>query len=63
MANRILLSLQEELIPPAWFDEAKNYIQANIDFTQEYLAANSPKIKVVRPEGSYLVWLDFSAFT
>ena len=46
-----------------WFDEAKNYIQANIDFTREYLAANCPKIKVVRPEGSYLVWLDFSAFT
>ena len=29
MANRILLSLQEELIPPAWFDEAKieSYVQ------------------------------------
>ena len=29
MANRILLSLQEELIPPAWFDESKieSYVQ------------------------------------
>ncbi|MBR1404718.1 MAG: rRNA maturation RNase YbeY [Treponema sp.] len=29
MANRILLSLQEELIPPAWFDGAKieSYVQ------------------------------------
>ena len=46
-----------------WFDQAKKYIQENIDFTVEYVAKHCPRITVHRPEGSYLVWLDFSAFT
>lgn len=46
-----------------WFDEAKAFIQSNIDFTADYVKEHCPKIKVHKPEGSYLVWLDFSAFT
>ena len=46
-----------------WFDAAKEYIWQNVLFIEKYFAENCPKIKVVKPEGSYLVWLDFSAFT
>ena len=46
----------------AWFDAVKSYIQENIAFIKEYLDVNCPKIKVCEPEGTYLVWLDFSAF-
>lgn len=46
-----------------WFDEAKKYIWNNILFTEKFLKENCPKIKVVKPEGSYLVWLDFSEYT
>ncbi len=46
-----------------WFDEAKAYIYENIKFTQNYIAQNCPKIRVILPEGTYLLWLDFSAFT
>lgn len=46
-----------------WFDAAKEYICQNVLFIEKYFAENCPKIKVVKPEGSYLVWLDFSAFT
>ena len=46
-----------------WFEAAKEYIWQNILFTEQFFAENCPKIRVIRPEGTYLVWLDFSAFT
>lgn len=46
-----------------WFDAAKEYIWQNILFTEKYFAEHCPKIKVVKPEGSYLIWLDFHEFT
>ena len=46
-----------------WFEAVKSYIEKNIDFTIDYVQKNCPKIKVHKPEGTYLVWLDFSAFT
>jgi cystathionine beta-lyase len=46
-----------------WFDQAKEYIWKNILFIEEFFAACCPKIKVVKSEGTYLVWLDFSAYT
>ena len=46
-----------------WFDEAKKYIWENIGFSKKYISEHCPKIRVVEPEGTYLLWLDFSAFT
>ena len=46
-----------------WFDAAKDYIWRNVLFTEKYISEHCPKISVMEPEGSYLVWLDFSAFT
>lgn len=43
-----------------WFDEAKSYIWRNIQFAKNYIEENCPKIKVIVPEGTYLLWLDFS---
>lgn len=45
-----------------WFEEAKSYIWKNIVFAKNYIEENCPKIKVVVPEGTYLLWLDFSGF-
>lgn len=45
-----------------WFDAARDYIWKNIQFASSYIEENCPKIKVVIPEGTYLLWLDFSAF-
>lgn len=45
-----------------WFDEAKEYIWKNILFVENYISVHCPKIKVLKPEGTYLLWLDFSAF-
>lgn len=46
-----------------WFDEVKGYIWKNIVFAKNYIEENCPKIKVIVPEGTYLLWLDFSDFS
>lgn len=46
-----------------WLAQALTYIEANIDFTLDFLATHLPSIKVMRPEASYLIWLDCSAYS
>lgn len=45
-----------------WLAQALTYIEANIDLTLQFLEKHLPKIKVMRPEASYLIWLDCSAY-
>lgn len=45
-----------------WLNACVSYIDANHDFTREYLKAHIPLIKVgQKPESTYLQWLDVSA--
>lgn len=41
-----------------WLDQALAYIQANIDFTDTYLREHIPAIRMIRPQASYLIFLD-----
>jgi len=41
-----------------WLEELLIYIEDNYTFTQQYLQNNIPQIKVIRMEGTYLLWLD-----
>ena len=41
-----------------WLDELRQYLAGNLALLEEYLAREIPEIEVVRPEGTYLVWLD-----
>lgn len=41
-----------------WLDQLLEYLQGNIAAADEFFAAECPKIKVVRPEASFLIWLD-----
>ena len=43
-----------------WLDEFLVYLQNNLDFLKDYLGKHIPKVQLVEPEGSFLVWLDFS---
>ena len=45
----------------AWLKEALEYMQANRDFTADFLRKELPQIKFTCPEGTYLMWLDFRA--
>ena len=40
----------------------KRYIYDNICFIRNYLEENIPQIRMIMPEGTYLVWLDFRAY-
>jgi len=43
----------------AWLDELLAYLQSNIAFLRSYLESSLPQVKLIEPEGTYLVWLDF----
>lgn len=45
-----------------WLDEALEYIEGNMDFVIDFAAKNMPKLKVRKPEGTYILWLDFSNY-
>ncbi len=42
-----------------WYEAALEYIQENIAFMGEYLSEKLPQLKMIEPEGTYLVWVDF----
>src|SRR5699024_1190865 len=46
----------------AWLDELLPYLKNNIDFTCDFFAKHLPKVRVMKPQGTYLIWLDFSAY-
>lgn len=42
-----------------WRLQLLAYLQGNIDITEQYLQEHLPMIKMMRPEASFLLWLDF----
>lgn len=44
-----------------WLNELKEYLLDNLNFLRDYLETNIPQIKLIEPEGTYLIWLDCSA--
>lgn len=41
-----------------WLDQLLEYLQGNLAFLTSFIESRIPKIKVVQPEATYLVWLD-----
>jgi cysteine-S-conjugate beta-lyase len=46
----------------SWLDELLTYFEQNFDIVEGYVATHLPKVNFNRPEGTYLAWLDFSAY-
>lgn len=42
-----------------WLDELNHYINDNLDYFVDYISREIPKLTVYKPEGTYLVWVDF----
>ncbi|BAM23086.1 aminotransferase, class I/II domain protein [Streptococcus intermedius SK54 = ATCC 27335] len=40
----------------------KAVLEENIQFAVEYFAQEAPRLKVMKPQGTYLIWLDFSDY-
>ena len=45
----------------AWLESLLAYLQETRDFVRNYLATHLPGIKLIEPEGTYLLWLDCRA--
>lgn len=45
-----------------WLKQLHQYIEANIEFVINYFASNMPEVKIWKPEATYLLWIDFSAW-
>ena len=43
----------------AWLEALLAYLEQNVAFMQDYLQQHLPQVKLIQPEGTYLVWLDF----
>ena len=42
----------------AWLDSLLVYLRDNRDFVGDYLRTHLPGIRLIQPEGTYLLWLD-----
>lgn len=44
-----------------WLEELHKHLKANIDFVRSFLKDKLPLVRLIEPEGTFLLWLDFSA--
>ena len=42
-----------------WLLQLKKYLAGNLEFVRTYLKERIPEIRLIEPEGTYLLWLDF----
>jgi len=42
-----------------WLGELLEYLQGNLNYLNEFMAEHLPKVKVMQPESTFLVWMDF----
>lgn len=41
-----------------WLTEMLDYVQGNVDYLDDFLQKNIPQIRMIRPEATYMAWLD-----
>ncbi len=41
-----------------WHEDLLTYLEGNLAYIRDYLAEHIPDIRLVEPEGTYLIWLD-----
>ncbi|MDF2588479.1 MAG: pyridoxal phosphate-dependent aminotransferase [Anaerocolumna sp.] len=42
-----------------WLAGLKNYLLDNLTYVKEFLQTHLPKLKLIEPEGTYLIWINF----
>ena len=45
-----------------WLDQLMVYLEENYKFVESFIADRLPKVKIMKPEATFLVWMDFSAY-
>lgn len=46
-----------------WVDDMNAYLSLNMDYVESFCHEFMPKVRVIRPEATYLMWLDFNALS
>jgi cystathionine beta-lyase len=41
-----------------WLDQLLEYLEGNLNALLEYVEKHLPQVKIIKPEGTYLVWMD-----
>jgi cystathionine beta-lyase len=44
----------------AWLQGLKSYLYENLIYTKKFLEKHIPEVKLIEPEGTYLLWIDFN---
>ena len=42
-----------------WLEQLLVYLRGNLDFARAYITENMPGVRLIEPEGTYFLWLDF----
>ncbi|MDU6522560.1 MAG: pyridoxal phosphate-dependent aminotransferase, partial [Enterococcus sp.] len=45
-----------------WLKELLDYLQGNVAYTLDFFQNHLPKAAIMKPEGTYLLWVDFSDY-
>lgn len=45
-----------------WLDELKVYFDETLDYIDGFLKSRMPKVKMMVPEGTFIVWMDFRGY-
>lgn len=45
-----------------WLTELLAYLEGNLDFVKKFFESKLPKVKLIEPEGTYLLWLDLRMY-
>lgn len=45
-----------------WLEQLLGYLGGNVEYVLGFLLEKMPSVRAVRPEGTYLMWLDFSGW-
>ncbi|MCU6735680.1 MalY/PatB family protein [Diplocloster agilis] len=45
-----------------WVGQMNDYIDGNIQWVLDFLKERMPKVKCARPEGTYILWMDFRGY-
>lgn len=46
-----------------WLDQLLSYLEGNLNYLLEYAENHLPDVKVMKPDGTYLVWMDCTAIS
>ena len=45
----------------AWLQELKAYVRKNLELVTDFMQKNLPAVKVTKPEGTFVIWVDYAA--